>query len=471
MAIILAFPQTVAMAQAGNTVPTAAFSYAPASPRVGQTVQFTDQSSDPDGTIEARSWSFGDGATSRAQNPSHIYRMSGEYIVSLTVVDDDGASDTLTQAITVTETANGDNQPPTASFTYLPPPPQGSLTVNFVDLSSDADGTIVAWLWSFGDGTTSSNQNPSHTFPESGSYTVSLTVIDDDGASDTTTQTLVVSGPSTGENQPPTATFTTMPSPPSDDLTVIFVDLSTDVDGTIVAWSWSFGDGESSEEISPTHTYTSSGTYTVSLTVTDDDGATGTASQTVTVGVASDQRPVASFSHDPPTPEVGQVVKFTDSSIVGDFPIVEWSWGFGDTETSTDRDPTHAYAAVGTYTVILTVADSHGASDTVSRTITVVKAFFPEARLTAGPNPADDLGAAFFYQWPQGSTKAELIIFDVNGRIVFRTELPTGSTRFPEVGTWTLVDQDGDPLANGPYYVVLVADGQLIEKMTLIIQR
>ncbi len=470
MAIILAFPQTVAMAQPGNTAPTAAFDYVPTAPRVGQAVQFTDRSSDPDGTIEARSWSFGDGATSRDQNPSHIYRMSGEYTVSLTVVDDDGASDTLTQAITVAETANGENQPPTAAFTVLPPPPQGSLTVNFMDLSSD-DGAIAAWLWSFGDGATSSNQNPSHTFPESGSYTVSLTVFDDDGASGTTTQTLVVSGPSTGENAPPTAAFTTMPSPPNGNLTVLFVDLSTDADGTIVAWSWSFGDGESSEEISPTHPYTSSGTYTVSLTVTDDDGASASVSHDVSVGADTGNGSVASFSYRPTTPKVGQTVQFTDTSMSGENLIEAWQWSFGDGATSTAQHPTHAFAAAATYTVTLTVTDSQGATNTASRPIAVVAASAPEVALTAGPNPADYLGAAFFYQWPQGSTKAELIIFDVTGRIVFRADLPVGSTRFPEVGTWTLVDQDGDSLANGPYYVVLIADGKLNEKMTLIIQR
>jgi len=172
-----------------NLEPTADFTFTPINPSTADTVQFTDQSSDPDGTIASWDWDFDDGATSTLENPTHSYSDDGTYTVTLTVTDDDGATDVHTDTITVSNVA------PTADYTYFPIEPSILDTVDFTDASTDSDGTIASWYWDFDDGTTSTDQNPSHQFTVADQYTVSLTVTDDDGATDTTDITIDVSPP------------------------------------------------------------------------------------------------------------------------------------------------------------------------------------------------------------------------------------------------------------------------------------
>ena len=175
-------------APAENVAPTANFS----SSASGLTVSFTDTSSDSDGTIAARSWSFGDGTTSTATNPSKTYAAAGTYVVTLVVTDDDGATGLVTKDVTVSDAPA--NAAPVANFTFS----TSGLTASFTDASSDSDGSIVSRSWNFGDGTTSTATNPSKSYAASGTYTVTLTVTDDGGASASTSKSVTVTAPSTG---------------------------------------------------------------------------------------------------------------------------------------------------------------------------------------------------------------------------------------------------------------------------------
>jgi serine protease len=166
------------------------------------------------------------------------------------------------------------NQAPNAGFTHS----ENLLAVTFADASIDSDGSVVGWDWDFGDGNTSTTQNPAHTYAANGTYTVTLTVTDDGGATDTASQNVTVDD-GTPTNQPPEASFTYL----ANLLAVTLTDTSDDSDGNIVSWGWTFGDENSSTSQNPAHTYAANGTYTVTLTVTDDGGATGTSSQDVTV--------------------------------------------------------------------------------------------------------------------------------------------------------------------------------------------
>lgn len=166
-----------------NTPPTSDFDWSPN----GLTVSFSDTSSDSDGTITAWQWNFGDGGTSTEQNPDRTYSASGTYDVALMVTDNDGASDTASQEVTVT----APNSLPTAAFTET----INGLQVDFTDLSSDLDGSIVSWDWGFGDGSNSTAQNPTHKFANAGTYSVSLLVTDNSSETGSTSRSITVSEP------------------------------------------------------------------------------------------------------------------------------------------------------------------------------------------------------------------------------------------------------------------------------------
>ncbi len=169
-----------------NLPPTANFTYT----TNDLTADFTDTSVDYDGTVVSWHWNFGDGNTSTQQHPTHTYAVDGTYMVTLTVTDNEGATDPISKDVTVTPP----NIPPTASFIYI----TNELTVEFTNTSTDPDGTIVSNEWDFGDGNTSTVQHPTHTYAASGTYMVTLTVTDDDGATDSLSRSVTVDAPPPG---------------------------------------------------------------------------------------------------------------------------------------------------------------------------------------------------------------------------------------------------------------------------------
>ena len=187
----------------GNIPPVASFTFSPSD----LTVDFTDASTDADGSIVSWSWDFGDSNSSTAQNPTHTYGAAGTYTVALTVTDDGGSSNTTSQSVTVTEP--GANSPPVAAFTFT----TNGLTADFTDTSTDSDGSVVSWSWDFGDGNTSTDQNPSHTYGAAGTFTASLTATDNEGATGSTSQSVTVSDPSGGTMSITSISITDIPAP------------------------------------------------------------------------------------------------------------------------------------------------------------------------------------------------------------------------------------------------------------------
>ena len=183
-----------------NRAPEASFTYTPTEITIKDTVSFYDTSQDEDGTIVSWFWDFGDGTNSTLQNPTHKFSSKGSFQVTLTVTDNDGATDTITQEVIVI------NLPPEAFFEYTPSNPYTNNEAQFIDKSTDPEGIpIVSWHWDFGDGYTSDLQNPTHVFASEGNYNVTLTVWDDENATDTYSMVISVTKP------PPTQTTVPIP--------------------------------------------------------------------------------------------------------------------------------------------------------------------------------------------------------------------------------------------------------------------
>ena len=167
--------ETFKLITVSNIIPRANFSYYPIYPTDLQVVSFSDNSTDIDGYINSWFWDFGDGNTSIEQNPTHQYVDDGNYLITLNVTDDDGGINETTEEIIIT------NVPPSVNFTYSPFIPIINDVIQFNDTSIDLDGAISSWFWDFGDGNTSSLQNPQHIYSSLKSYVVKLNVTDDDG--------------------------------------------------------------------------------------------------------------------------------------------------------------------------------------------------------------------------------------------------------------------------------------------------
>ncbi|HKO56667.1 MAG TPA: PKD domain-containing protein [Thermoanaerobaculia bacterium] len=300
----------------------------------GLTVLFTDATT---GTVTSRTWQFGDGSSSASVSPSHTYATPGTYTVTLTVSNSSG-SNSKSKFVTVNL-----GEAPKAEFESTV---QG-MQVNFVDKST---GNPTSWTWTFGDGTSSNQRNPIHTYPAAGTYTVTLTA-SNAGGSSAVSHTVTIAAAAA-----PEAKFSFEVSGRQ----VNFIDKST---GSPTSWSWNFGDGTSSSQQNPIHTYAASGNYTVTLTVSNASGSNST-SQIVSLTPATP--PQAAF--DVTTTQSSLQANFIDQSTGNP---TSWFWNFGDgTPGSTQRNPVHTYAAAGTYTATLTVSNANGSTST-SKAVTV----------------------------------------------------------------------------------------------------
>jgi len=406
----------ITVAEPPNVPPTAAIGTSGASGNAPFTVNFSGSgSSDPDGTIQSYAWNFGNGQTATGQDASTVYNSAGSYTATLTVTDDKGATGTSSQVITV---APKPNVPPTAVANVVSVVGTVPLTVNLsAAASSDSDGTIASYAWDFGNGQTATGVSTQVTYPTEGTYTVTLTVTDNQGG--TGVQTLEI-GVSTDPNIAPTAALTASETSGVAPLTVSFDGSgSSDIDGTIVGYSWNFGNGQSGSGLTPSATYAIPGSYPVVLTVTDNKGATSTATTTIVVAKPLNQSPVAALTATPTTGNAPLLVQLSSAgSTDADGAISSYSWNFGNSTTGSGPSASVVYTTPGTYTVTLTVTDNDGATNAKSTTVTVAAAnVAPTAVIQAAPtagsapmvvsvngaNSSDPDGSIVNYAWDFGN--------------------------------------------------------------------
>jgi PKD repeat protein len=316
------------------------------------------RSFDPDGKITLK-WDFGDGATSIDPKPIHNWTDNGVYNITLKVTDDDGATNSTTLKMTILD------QAPTASFTanlY-----RGNVTTpfQFKAAGNDRDGTIAKWVWDFGDGNKSSEQNPMHHYGNDGSYNVSFYVEDDDGThSSVLNRTVII------DNLPPVVNFTVSTLTAFTYEDIIFKDLSTDLDGRIVTLNWDLGDGKMFKDPTLTHQYKENGVFTVKLTVQDDDDALSTKEVQITI---KNRGPVAKAVFNASATVGDLLVMTANQSTDMDGTIKFYTWTFNGTEEKRGQTITYAFWDVGVHNFTLTVQDNDGATNTVDLTITILK--------------------------------------------------------------------------------------------------
>ncbi|MET4780339.1 PKD domain-containing protein [Glaciihabitans sp. UYNi722] len=339
-------------------------------------------SSDPDGTIASYAWDFGDGTTGTGATTTHHYTQTGSFVIALTVTDNQGAISTETHSLT----AIAPNVAPTALFTSN----INELAATFDgSASSDTDGTIATYAWVFGDGSIGTGATTNHVYAVGGTYTVTLTVTDNEGMTGTVNHSVVAIAP----NQAPTAAFSTSAA----NLVASFdAANSADPDGAVVSYAWDFGDAATGSGKTTDHTYALAGSYVVALTVTDDRGATSTVTNSITVSAAN-VAPTASFTS---TTSDATATFDASASTDPDGSLATYAWNFGDGTTGSGATTSHIYASSGSYNVTLVVTDNKGATGTVDHSVAVVAAnALPVAAFTS---TANNLVAAF-----DGSTSAD----------------------------------------------------------------
>lgn len=307
---------------------------------IGTPATYTNQSGE---TALSSRWLLNDVQIATGNSIVRQFNTPGEYQLKL-INQYANCTDSVTRTIRVMDQ-------PSINFTNTDAENcSAPFQVDFTDNTANAR----EWRWSFGDGQFSTEQNPSHTYNQLGSYHVSLIVRDAFGCVDTLTvnnrvrivkPVIRVSNNNVGGCAP----FTYRPS------------VTTTTTAPITSWQWDFGNGQVFNTMSPTATYTNPGTYDVSVTITTADGCTETLLLRNNVRVGTPVTP--DFTADITDLCSGSEVQFTDLTTGAN----QWLWDFGDGDTSTERNPVHIYTSNGEFTVSLT-AYNNGCPTTVTKT-------------------------------------------------------------------------------------------------------
>jgi len=344
-------------------------------------VMFTDLTlNDPDSWL----WSFGDGYSSTEQNPVHTYSENGIYSVCLWASNDYG-SNSGCKMIEI----NGLMELPESFFSF-----DGEPEVVFADLSS---GAPAEWYWDFGDGTFSTEQNPSHLFVENGTFEVCLTASNIIGEH-TYCQVVIIDS-----YMAPVSAFSYTGDP-----NVNFTDLSSNMPNS---WLWDFGDGSFSTLQNPEHTFITYGLFTVCLTSANGGGVSTNCEDVAIIGCLP--APVCAFDYT----IIDNIIYFDDLS---DYSPESWQWYFGDGSSSELESPAHIYVEPGTYEVCLTVQNQSGEA-VCCQTINTVDVSVPLQQsnyLEIFPNPSHDIVRM---KIPQNEItgNAALTVIAMDGRLVY----------------------------------------------------
>ncbi|MBN4062323.1 PKD domain-containing protein [Bacteroidales bacterium AH-315-I05] len=314
----------------------------------GETVIYTNNTTISAGNYNS-SWDFGDGTSSSLAGPAHLYNTPGTYAATLIVTSDSGCVDTASAVVNVFDS-------PVSDFNVADD--CIGVTALFSDNSTVGGiSSITQWEWGFGDGTFASVQNPNHDYTNAGTYDVSLIVTSDKGCTDTMTL-------STTRFSLPIADFSPTAVCWLD--TTQFTDLSTVTNGTIGTWVWNFSDGSPLNNLqNPGHVYPP-GSYDVELIVISNNGCIGSVNKTVEVYPL----PIAAFTFDTVCVNAFPT-SFTDLSSISSGSTASWDWLFDNGFPTSLQNPSHNFAAAGTFVAQLIVTSDKGCIDTIEHFILV----------------------------------------------------------------------------------------------------
>lgn len=327
---------------------------------VGKALTFTDSSTTATSTISRWYWNFGDGspqvvATTNAPQ-THTYNSTGNFTVTLQVETATGCRSTIF-SLPVTIRPN-----PVANFTFgnacLP---GGALQFTSTATIGDGSQAQFTYQWSFGDGGSSAQQNPSHVYSTTGPHNVQLSVISNNGCRHDTVKSVNT------VYARPTANFNVnkLESCPAEVLN--FTDVSTAPASTVTEWFWSFGDGNTATIPNPQHAYSTPGTYTVRLYI---KSAIGCFSDTAIRTIVVVPNPTASFTISSPACEK-KTVQFTSTSTPGAGTIATFTWTVNAANAGNGSSLNYTPPAPGSYVVNLNVVTDKGCTGSATQTVQV----------------------------------------------------------------------------------------------------
>ncbi len=368
-------------------------------------------------------WDFGDGSTSTAEFPTHTYSDTGSYVVMLIVNPGFTCADTAIGLVSLYNVL-------TADYDFVSG--CSGTPVVFTDNSNSTEaGDIISWEWTFDDGATSTEENPSHEYADGGTYTVVLTVTTDVGCTSTVTYDV-------GVDAGPAVEFTV--EDVCQNFPIVTDNTTTIATGTITDYLWDFGDGTTSTEDEPTHNYAEAGTYTITLIAYSANGCTDTAYAEVTIG----ELPNANAG---PDQTVVYLAEFSlDGSGNGSF---EWTPMLtGQFETFSDYnapDPTVELEETTTFILTVTSPDGCVGSDTV--TIFVEDMPIVEVPNAFSPN-GDDINDEIMPYLHDIASLERFTVYNRWGQVVFETNVMNKGWD----GTF-----EGNPAEMGTYVYVVEA--------------
>lgn len=326
----------------------------------GSLASFTDSSFVGNENLASWEWDFGDGNNSTQEDPTHIYTTNGLYPVELIVTSDNGCKDTISYTIDV-------GKVPLADF---PLPDACGVLIQYADSSEDYGQPITDWHWDFGDGSTSTDQHPSHLFPANGQYTVELIVTNSSSCADTVSKVVTA-------YDKPVADFSFDSACPFQEIDMF--DQSSAIYDVISDWEWTLAPGVTVNTQNTSYIYDTAGYIPVTLSV----GTAFGCRDTITKNIYVYEFPNSDFALDPVCH--GFISSFQNLSTIDTGSINSYSYDMSQAGLGVSNSPAPnvTFPNWGQFPVTLTTVSNYGCIDSITKTIRVYAN--PEASFTIAP--------------------------------------------------------------------------------------